>query len=100
MPPVWIGGVAIACTWRRFPLSNLCLVLLTIHSLILAVGGYLPGLALCRWLYGVTQSATMLPMRLSAQRAAVVLGLTVLMCWVSGLIAIRKLRAADPAEIF
>jgi putative membrane protein len=38
--PVWIGGVAIACTWRRFPLSNLCLILLAIHSLILAVGGH------------------------------------------------------------
>ena len=38
--PVWIGAVAIACTWRRFPLSNLCLVLLAIHSLILAVGGH------------------------------------------------------------
>jgi len=70
------------------------------EALILAVGGYLPGLALCRWLYGVTQSATMLPMRLSAQRAAIVLCLTVVMCWVSGLIAMRKLRAADPAEIF
>jgi putative ABC transport system permease protein len=70
------------------------------EALILAVGGYLPGLALCRWLYGVTESATMLPMRLSAQRGGIVLVLTVVMCWVSGLVAMRKLRAADPAEIF
>ena len=38
--PVWIGIIAIAFTCRRFPLSNLCLVLLAIHSLILAVGGH------------------------------------------------------------
>ena len=38
--PVWIGIVAIAATHRRFPLSNLCLGLLAIHSLILAVGGH------------------------------------------------------------
>lgn len=38
--PVWIGIVAIALTCRRFPLSNLCLVLLALHSLILAVGGH------------------------------------------------------------
>ena len=38
--PVWIGGMAIMLTWKKFPLSNLCLVLLAIHSLILAVGGH------------------------------------------------------------
>ncbi len=38
--PVWIGGIAIALTWKKFPLSNLGLVLLTVHSLILAVGGH------------------------------------------------------------
>jgi len=39
-------------------------------------------------------------MRLSGERAVIVLVLTVVMCWVSGLVAMRKLRAADPAEIF
>jgi putative membrane protein len=38
--PVWLGLVVLAATYRRFPLSNLCLVLLAIHSLILAVGGH------------------------------------------------------------
>lgn len=70
------------------------------EALILAVGGYLPGLAVSRWLYGLTQAATMLPMRLSPARGALVLALTCFMCSASGLIAIRKLRAADPAEIF
>jgi putative membrane protein len=38
--PVWIGIVVVAFTYRRFPLSNLCLILLAVHSLILAVGGH------------------------------------------------------------
>jgi putative ABC transport system permease protein len=39
-------------------------------------------------------------MRVTADRALLVLGLTILMCCGSALIAMRKLRAADPAEIF
>jgi len=38
--PVWIGLILLAFTWRRFPLSRLCLVLLVIHSVVLAVGGH------------------------------------------------------------
>lgn len=38
--PVWLGLAALACTWNRFRLSRLTLVLLAIHSVILAVGGH------------------------------------------------------------
>ncbi len=38
--PVWIGAFVIAFTYRKFPLSSLCLWLLAVHSLILAVGGH------------------------------------------------------------
>ena len=74
--------------------------LVLMEALILAVGGYLPGLAVCRWLYGIAKSATMLPMQLTAERGVLVLGLTAVMCAASGAVAMRKLRAADPAEIF
>ena len=74
--------------------------LVLMEALILAVGGYLPGLAVCHWLYAITQSATMLPMQLTAERGILVLGLTAVMCAASGAVAMRKLRAADPAEIF
>ncbi|HJQ84686.1 MAG TPA: ABC transporter permease DevC [Candidatus Binatia bacterium] len=70
------------------------------EAAILAIAGFVPGLALGRWLYGLTETATMLPMRVSAERGGLVLVLTVVMCWVSGLAAMRKLRAADPADIF
>ena len=39
-------------------------------------------------------------MEVTVVRTAQVLGLTVAMCWISGLIALRKLRAADPADVF
>lgn len=38
--PVWIGFPIVLFTHRRFPLSTLCLVLLLLHSLVLAVGGH------------------------------------------------------------
>ncbi len=38
--PVWIGLVMLAFTWKKFPLSRLCLGLLVVHSVILAVGGH------------------------------------------------------------
>ena len=38
--PVWLGLIVIPLTDRRFPLSRLCLVLLAVHSAILAVGGH------------------------------------------------------------
>jgi putative ABC transport system permease protein len=70
------------------------------EALILAVVGYAPAVGTSVWLYGVTAAATGLPMRLTPERAVLALGLTIVMCWVSGLIAMRKLSAADPAEIF
>lgn len=38
--PVWIGLILLAFTWKRFPLSRLCLGLLAFHSIVLAVGGH------------------------------------------------------------
>jgi hypothetical protein len=42
----------------------------------------------------------MLPMALVTGRVLEALGLTLVMCWGSALIAIRKLRAAQPADVF
>ncbi len=38
--PVWIGLILLGFTWRRFPLSRLCLGLFVVHSIILAIGGH------------------------------------------------------------
>jgi putative ABC transport system permease protein len=70
------------------------------QAAILAALGFLPGAAAAWWLYGQAGQATRLPLELTPERAISVLGLTFGMCVVSGLLALRKLRGADPAEIF
>jgi putative ABC transport system permease protein len=68
--------------------------------LILAIVGYLPGNAIAYGLYALTRGATNLPLFMTVERAITVLILTIAMCLASGAIATRKLRAADPADIF
>jgi putative ABC transport system permease protein len=70
------------------------------EALILAVLGYIPGFLSSQGLYNLTKNATSLPMAMSIERASLLLALTILMCCVSGLFAVQKLRAADPADIF
>ncbi|MCA1994027.1 MAG: ABC transporter permease DevC, partial [Coleofasciculus sp. S288] len=70
------------------------------ESLLLAILGFIPGCVLSSGLYLVAGVATLLPIGMTASRAALVLFLTVVMCTVSGGIAMRKLQAADPADIF
>lgn len=70
------------------------------EALILSVIGYLPGAGIATGLYALTKSATQLPMVMTLARAIIVFILTIVMCSVSGAIAVRKLQAADPADIF
>lgn len=64
------------------------------EAVLLAVLGYLPGAAASFQLYRLTNRATHLPMNLSSELAGTVLALTIVMCSVSGLIAVRKIRAS------
>lgn len=70
------------------------------EAVILAVVGYLPGIVISTGLYRITQTMTMLPMQVKTSVAGLVLALTIGMCCASGAIAVRKIRSADPAEIF
>jgi len=70
------------------------------EALILAILGYMPGIACSFWLYNLTRNATSLPMVMTISRATTVMILTIIMCLGSGAIAVRKLQAADPADIF
>jgi putative ABC transport system permease protein len=70
------------------------------EALLLAVLGYFPGNLISIGLYGLTRGATNLPLYMTIDRAVQVLFLTVVMCVISGAIAMRKLQAADPADIF
>jgi putative ABC transport system permease protein len=70
------------------------------EAVILAIIGFMPSIAAAVGLYTMTRNATSLPLLMTASRAMLVLTLTVIMCLVSGAIAVRKLRAADPADMF
>lgn len=79
---------------------NYFLVVILQEALILAVLGYLPGFALALFLYQQARAATLLPIFMTTSRAVMVLLLTILMCSISGIIAVKKLKSADPADIF
>lgn len=80
--------------------SRFLMRVVLMEALILAITGYIPGILISWQLYRLTASATLLPMQVTPYIASVVFGLTVAMCWISALIAVRKVRTADPAEIF
>ena len=70
------------------------------QSIYLALLGFVPALLVSWGLFIALQWWTGLPMLLSVPRVLLVLGLTVAMCLVSGLWALRKLLRADPASLF
>jgi putative ABC transport system permease protein len=70
------------------------------QAVILAVLGYLPGVAVVYWLYGKAAAATNLPLYITQERAVTVFLMTLGMCAISALMAVRKVRRLDPAEVF
>lgn len=70
------------------------------QAAILGALGFLPGLAAVTWLYGRAAAATNLPLHVTPERALGVFAMTLGMCAISALLAIRKLRRIDPAEVF
>lgn len=70
------------------------------QAIILGVLGYLPGLAAVWWLYGKAGAATNLPLYITSDRAWTVFAMTLAMCAISALLALRKVRRLDPAEVF
>lgn len=70
------------------------------EAIILAVIGFIPGTFMAIGLYTMTRNATNLPLIMTIARATIVLVLTIVMCLFSGTIAVRKLRTADPADLF
>ncbi len=70
------------------------------EACILPAFGFVPGLALSAGLFWLAETAGNLPTRLNVSDTAWIAGLTVGMCLVAGLCATRRLRAAEPADIF
>ena len=70
------------------------------ESLFLALMGYVPAYLAGQGLYGLIRSGTRLPIGMSSQMAVSVFIAILVMCLLSGLLAMRKLGDADPAEVF
>lgn len=70
------------------------------EALVLGVLGFVPGLILATLIYQGIAGATGLPVAMDAGRAAMVFAGTIAACTLSGALATRRLRAADPADLF
>jgi putative ABC transport system permease protein len=70
------------------------------QAVLLALFGFVPGVAAAAGLYFLMRLLANLPVSLSGPMVGFVLGLTVAMCCLSGLFALRKVRSADPADLF
>lgn len=70
------------------------------QALILAVLGFLPGLASASAIYALLAHATDLPFGMDVGRSLTVFVGTLVACMLSGALAARRLRTIDPAELF
>jgi putative ABC transport system permease protein len=70
------------------------------EAMILAVIGFIPGFLFSWVLYQLTMNATGLLMQMTITRIINLFIATVVMCLISGAIAVRKVQATDPAEVF
>ena len=70
------------------------------EAIYLSVLGFLPGLLVSWGVFGLLANLTGLLLRLTWARAGFVFFLTLLMCIVSGCMAVRKVVSMDPAELF
>lgn len=77
----------------------LCGVVLQ-EAVILGVLGFLPGLAVSHLVFIRGAEATRLPLEMSLEGTLGVFVLTIAMCAGSGLLALRRLKSVDPAEVF
>ncbi len=69
-------------------------------AMILAGLGFIPGAIACHFLYEFVGEATFLPLHMSVERATTVFLMIFTMCAAAGLLAMRKLRDANPADMF
>jgi putative ABC transport system permease protein len=69
-------------------------------SIYLAIFGFLPGVVLSTILYDVAERSIFIPFSMGVDRIASVFFFILTMCALAGLLAIRKLKSADPADMF
>lgn len=69
-------------------------------SMLIAVIGFVPGTMFSYVLYQIVARTTYVPIEMPPDLIAFVFSLVFIMCFLSGLLASRKLNRADPVELF
>lgn len=69
-------------------------------AFILAILGFIPGLLLSNSLYDLAESQIFLPMPMTLEKIATVFAFILFMCATAGFLAIHRLKAANPADMF
>lgn len=88
-------------TLKAMGYSNFFLLKVVIQQAVfMGLLGFLPGFLISFGLYQVTADATGLLMQMTPPRVFNTLVATVIMCLISGAIAVRKVQSTDPAEVF
>ena len=88
-------------TLKAIGYPNRFLIIVVLKQAVMLSGlGFSLGLGISAIFYEVLASQTGLLMRLTLPRGALVFGLTVIMCLVAAVLAVRKALLADPAEVF
>jgi putative ABC transport system permease protein len=70
------------------------------EAIILAAIGFWPGLLLSELFYATLAHLTNIPIFMTTERAVAVFFGTIAACAISGVLAMRKLAGADPADLF
>ncbi|NOY42032.1 MAG: FtsX-like permease family protein [Planctomycetes bacterium] len=88
-------------TLKAMGYSNKYLTIVVLQqSVLLAIVGYVPSLAISWLLYQLVESESGMPMFMTVEIMLTVFLLAIVICVVSGLGALRKLFQADPADLF
>ncbi|HWD60678.1 MAG TPA: FtsX-like permease family protein [Stellaceae bacterium] len=70
------------------------------QAMLIGIAGYVPAWLLCLAVYRIVGSIALLPLHMSLRLTLVSLILTLGMCLLAAVLAIRRVIRADPAEIF
>ncbi len=88
-------------TLKAMGYSNLRLARVVVgQSLIYMMIAYLVAVIIGDVVYHATETLAGIPMRLTGQSLGIALGLSVAVGLITGAMSLRRLRAADPAELF
>ncbi|MEO1070292.1 MAG: ABC transporter permease DevC [Cyanobacteria bacterium J06638_6] len=88
-------------TLKAMGYSNTALLRVIMQeALILAVLGFIPGYFASYGVYHLLTHITRVPLTMKTAVALQVFVLTLIMCSISGAIAMHKLRSAEPADVF